>query len=231
VAAFTRDALIAHGGSVGGRDALSVDLSSAPAALREVLGAGDRITARFSLPVRDGELYLSRTHPLVEGLATHVLDAALDPLGEAVARRCGVIRTRQVTRRTTLLLLRYRFHIVTEAGGTEGTQLAEDRGLAAFAGAPSSAEWLPPAAAEDLLTATPDANIPPDQARIFLERVIGEFDLVRQRLDELARERGEALLQAHLRVRDAARRRSVRHRVEAHLPPDMLGIYVYLPTV
>jgi hypothetical protein len=43
-------------------------------------------------------------------------------------------------------------------------------------------------------------------------------------------ERGDTLLQAHLRVRDAARRRGVQHRVEPHLPPDVLGVYVDLPT-
>jgi hypothetical protein len=229
-AAFMRDALTAHGASVSGGEALSVDLAHAPTALREALGGHERFTARFNLPVRDGELYLNRTHPLVEGLATYVLDAALDPLGEGVARRCGVIRTSRVTRRTTLLLLRFRFHLVTATGTHEVAQLAEDCGLVAFAGAPSHAEWLSPEAAEVLLTAAPDANIAPDQARVFLERVIGEFDALRPRLDEIARERGDALVQAHRRVRDAARRRGVQHRVEAHLPPDVLGIYVYLPT-
>ena len=65
----------------------------------------------------DGELYLSRTHPLVEGLASYVMDAALDPAGRTgdagIARRCGVVRTQRVSRRTTLLLVRLRYHIVT----------------------------------------------------------------------------------------------------------------------
>ncbi|MBW1933629.1 MAG: hypothetical protein JRI96_18750 [Deltaproteobacteria bacterium] len=41
----------------------------------------------------------------------------------------------------------------------------------------------------------------------------------------------EAVLQAHRRVRTAARRKGIRYRVEPHLPPDVLGIYVYLPVV
>jgi hypothetical protein len=52
----------------------------------------------------------------VEALANHVLNAALDPVLTGPARRCGVIRTAAVARRTTLLLLRHRLHIVTRVG-------------------------------------------------------------------------------------------------------------------
>ena len=45
----------------------------------------------------------------------------------------------------------------------------------------------------------------------------------------MARERGEELLAAHRRVRDAAQQRGVRYRVEPQLPLDVLGIYIYLP--
>ncbi len=34
-----------------------------------------------------------------------------------------------------------------------------------------------------------------------------------------------------LRVRDAARRKGVRFRVEPQLPPDVLGLYCYLPVI
>jgi hypothetical protein len=45
----------------------------------------------------------------------------------------------------------------------------------------------------------------------------------------MAVERGEALLEAHLRVRKAAKLRERRPHIEANLPPDILGVYVYLP--
>ena len=53
----------------------------------------------------EGVLYLNRTHPVVEAVATYVMDTALDPLGNGVARRAGVIRTSRVSRRTTLLVV------------------------------------------------------------------------------------------------------------------------------
>ena len=39
------------------------------------------------------------------------------------------------------------------------------------------------------------------------------------------------LLEAHQRVRRASKIRKVRYRVEPQLPPDVLGIYVYLPKI
>jgi hypothetical protein len=179
--------------------------------------------------VEPGQLYLVRTHPLVERLANYVLNAALDPLLNGPARRCGVIRTNRVTRRTTVLLLRLRFHIVTRLGDRERPLLAEDVQLLAFAGAPDNAEWLPPDQIEPLLSAQPEANVAPDQAAHFLQRVLEGFDALRPYLEQTARRRGEELLDAHRRVRTASHAKGISHRVEPQLPPDVLGIYVYLP--
>ena len=195
-----------------------------------MLGNLTKFKARFELPVRDGEVYLSRTHPIVEGLATYVMDTALDPIEESVARRCGVIRTSRVERRTTLLLVRLRFHIVTIRGTEEQALLAEDCQLLAFAGSPTSAEWISDSQAIEALTeAQSEANVYPEQARTFLSRIIDEFDALQPHLNQVAQERGEELLAAHRRVRAAAQARGVRYRVEPQLPLDVLGMYVYLP--
>jgi len=44
------------------------------------------------------------------------------------------------------------------------------------------------------------------------------------------RRNGQALLDAYQRVGEAARLKGVRYRVEPQLPPDVLGVYIYLPT-
>ncbi len=94
--------------------------------LRDVLTPDRNLLVRFEPPAKTGELLLTRTHPLVEGLAGYILDTALDPKAESIARRCGVIRTRQVSRRTTLLLLRLRYHIIARRGEQDEALLAED---------------------------------------------------------------------------------------------------------
>jgi hypothetical protein len=62
-----------------------------------------------------------------------------------------------------------------------------------------------------------------------LRKVIEGFDALRPRLDQVAEQRGMELLEAHRRVRIASQAKGVSHRVEPQLPPDVLGIYIYLP--
>jgi hypothetical protein len=77
--------------------------------------------------------------------------------------------------------------------------------------------------------ASPDANILPDQAAEFIRKVNDDYFALEPKLRDVARERGEELLEAHTRVRTAARIQGVRHQIEAQSLPDILGIYVYLP--
>jgi hypothetical protein len=82
-----------------------------------------------------------------------------------------------------------------------------------------------------LLLAKPDDNVTDDVARNFIQKVIDEFDHVRRRRNEIAEALGKELLDAHQRVRTAARRTGVKYSIEPQLPPDVLGLYVYLPTL
>ena len=233
VASFAQQALNAQGALVSpsGDGAMQVDLAEAPRGLRDALGNSSRFKARFELPVQEGELYLSRTHPMVEGLATYVMDTALDPLGqESAARRCGVIRTSRVSRRTTLLLVRLRFHIVTQRSAEEQQLLAEDCQVLTFAGSPRNAEWITDGALiEHLLAARAEANVTPDEARHFLTPTLNDVAELQEHLNAVARERSQALLDAHRHVRAASQTRGVRYRVEPQLPLDVLGVYMYLP--
>ncbi len=228
---FVRDAVALHGGLVSGVDPVRIDLRETPRALREAAGdEGKPIVARFDRPAGDGQLALSRTHPLVEGLATYILDRALDTGGEeARARRCGVLRTGGVSKRTTVLLCRARFHILTRQKGKETPLLAEDCFLLGFTGAPERAEWLAPETAEALLSLGPDGNVLPDLARNSLRQILSGMALLRPRVEEAAREKATALLDAHTRVRQALKVKGISHRVEPQLPVDVLGVYVFLP--
>jgi superfamily II DNA or RNA helicase len=229
VAAFMREAVTAHRGAVSGDGTMSFDLAGTPRSLRDVLGSRDSFKARFELPVPDGVLHLQRTHPLVESLASYVMDTALDPIVESAAKRAGVIRSRAVERRTTLFLVRFRFHIVKKQGDEETPLLAEDCQVLAFQGSPQSAQWLTPKQAEGLLAVRPDANTPPDVAAHHLRRILDDFESVKSHFEYEAKRRGEELLDAHRRVRKSVDWRGMTYRVEPKLPPDILGMYVYLP--
>lgn len=120
-----------------------------------------------------------------------------------------------------------------EAGGTVNDRVLDERKLVNGTRRVLShrRKYLPqPAAeAERLVEARPDANIAPQQAETFARRVVEGFEALRPHLNRTAQELAEELLDAHRRVREAAKRTHVKHRVEPRLPPDVLGLYVYLP--
>ncbi|MGH7972838.1 MAG: helicase, partial [Limisphaerales bacterium] len=105
--------------------------------------------------------------------------------------------------------------------------LAEDALLTAFAGDPASPQWLAEADAERLIGLKPDANVPPDIAVHQLASVTDHLPGMIPVLDEFARNRGQQLLEAHRRVRSAAGAKGS-YRID-HSPPDVLGIYIFLP--
>jgi superfamily II DNA or RNA helicase len=229
---FVVSALRDHGATITERgETVELVRTDLPRALRELpaWGPDQTLIAKFSPAIQAEAVCLSRTHPLVEGLASYVLDAALDPLVDGKARRAGSIRTGAVQRRTTLLLVRYRYQLVTVGGSSEIPYLAEEARLLAFEGAPDGAMWLPGERALALLDATPTGNVIPEQARDFVAQVVTGFDAIRPAIQEEATRRADELLRSHIRVRDASRSRGVRYRVEPKLPADVLGIYVFLP--
>jgi hypothetical protein len=107
--------------------------------------------------------------------------------------------------------------------------LAEDCLLYAFTGAPDAPSWLAEDDALELLEATPSGNVAPDLASHHLSRILDHGGTLIELLAEKAEQRGGELLDAHQRVRRAARARGVRQRVEPKLPVDVLGVYIYLP--
>lgn len=173
-----------------------------------------------------------REHPeLVDQLAPESLRSKVEPLLESVARRAGVIKNRKVTRRTTLLLLRLRYHIVVMSQRGERALLAEDSIVVPFAGSPQNPEWLPQEQSVDYLALEPEQNVAPDIAANFIRKIVDGFGNLQPHLEKVARHRGDELRDAHRRVRAASLQRNVSYRVDPSLPPDALGIYLYLPVV
>jgi hypothetical protein len=162
-----------------------------------------------------------------------MLENALDPVFSGSlgpARRCGVVRTRDVQKRTTVLLVRLRFHVIGKSGdGQERKMLAEDLVVLGFTGSAAKAEWLSDEQVEPLLLAEPHANIGPDVARHQLETMLAGWEILGPHLRLVAEARGKALLVAHKRVRKLVRGGQTTTSVEASGTPDVLGFYVYLP--
>lgn len=227
---FVTEALRASGATVreGTRGGLVADIADAGAALRDAIGlsAADQ-TLKIA---RDGSLTLERTNPVAQAIAAHVLDSALDPQSrDPVAARCGVVRTRAVTRRTTLLLLRMRFQLTIRHPGQEPRDLlAEDARLLAFTGPSDAPEWLGTDQTDALLDAEPDANVAHEQAVRTLQRAVDALPGMIGELERITSARADDLLATHQRVREGARATGT-VTVQPQLPPDVLGTYVLLP--
>jgi len=236
VSRFVGDAMRMYGAVVDGEATMKLDLKAVPLALKDAVrpqsvgGFKDQLAARFELPVQEGEAYLSRTSPFVSGLATYVTDAALDAADERSASRCGAIRTREVERKTTVLLVRFRFRIVTKRQGKPPLEkLAEDCRVLGFVGSAEAPEWLPADALEPLLAATPDANLSREHAVEEVGKVVVAAGGLADHLAEVAQLRAAELLETHRRVRSEAQQPGVSYEVAPQGAPDLLGIYVYLP--
>jgi len=215
-----------------GRTMLSIDLRSTDPAFRAGLPEGlpDQFDAVFELPHIDKTILLVRTHPFVEALASYLVGTAIDDPSVSKAARSGAIRTQAVTKRTTLLLLRLRYHILRTVGSDTRELLAEECCVAGFEGAPEQASWLSPDQSEALLAATPDANITPEQARQFVGKVVEATESLHPYLDTFAAERAKTLLAVHRQLRDESRIKGLKYDVRPQLPADVLGVYVLLPS-
>ncbi|MCX5150081.1 DEAD/DEAH box helicase [Streptomyces sp. NBC_00320] len=214
------------GGTPAGlRDAL------APVVGAEVVEKDRAIPFRTDPAVGRGEAALVRTDPVVGALAAHVLNAALDTQADGArpARRCGVITTDAVDTRTTLLLVRYRFHLTLPSRTGDKQVVAEDARLLAFQSSPKNAVWLPPEEAIALLDATATENTDAHFGERTMTRILGQLPDASDHLARYGDELAAELDASHRRVRAASGEIVRGLTVTAQKPADILGAYVYLP--
>jgi superfamily II DNA or RNA helicase len=197
------------------------------------LRAGERRIV-FSAVTSDRPTLLVRSHPLVEALATYVLDSTLDPLAASergtlpLAARCGVVQTRDVEERTLVVLMRHRLELRLPGSepGQVRTLLAEDVHSVAWRYDTQGFTRQPDALAQRLVQTVSSGNVEPARASRALEVAMRLLENERPLLDQLAPERAEALHRAHEAVRPPRRAGAQVHPVGK---PDILSVYVYLP--
>ena len=184
-----------------------------------------------SFPVPPGHSVLTRTDPTVEALSRYVLDAALDANLDAAlrpARRAAVIRTADVHKVTTLLVVRYRLEIRLPGSRATLTQVAEEAEFLGFTATGDHLTWLLPEQVDALLSTAPAGNVDDALARTQLVRALGRLDSIAEHLAQKGHAAADSLVTEHRDVRSA---RARGRKVTAKLlpPPDVLGVYVFLP--
>jgi len=185
----------------------------------------------FVSPTPEGADYLGRNHPFVASLARFLLESALTKGSTAVASRCGVIRTKAVTRLTSIALLRVRYLVnqpdrpsllseeVLVTGIVPGTKR-------------SAVEWLSDQEALRLLAeAKPDANVPMAEKRELIQVALESWPGLEADLHKRIDARANELEKSHKRVRQAVAMKVRQLTVAPQLPPDLLGMLVLQPVV
>lgn len=217
----------------------------AVAAVRELVDASlspnraapSEFKLRFDAPAKH-HVYVTRSHPLVESLASHVLQSALDTkLAEdgagrraAIAARCGLVQTDAVRERTTVILLRNRYQIETDSrtGEDRDPLLAEDVFAIALEGDLASSTRLPAERAAELVEVVPKANFDPARAERLLKAAIEALGSLSSLFNTIAAERASELAKAHDATRSG---KKPKHATKA-IPtgsPDILGLFILMP--
>jgi hypothetical protein len=184
-----------------------------------------RWTVSFASPTPEMAEYLGRNHPFVTALAQFLMEEALTQPGAARAARCGALRTRSVTRLTTLALVRVRY-LLQQPG--RAPLLAEE--VRVFGYRDRVADWLPEADTLRLLAeAQPDANLEMPEKRELITHALKDWEAVQPAIKARLSERAEELAASHRRIRQAVQLKVRNLTVEPKLPADLLGVLVLQP--
>ncbi|QXI66098.1 RNA polymerase-associated protein RapA (plasmid) [Paracoccus marcusii] len=200
-------------------------------ALRERLSQRDlkgSVRLALSEPAPAGTALLSRTHPLTTSLAETLVEASLDPeaLTPLGIGRVGAWPTEAVAKVTRVLLLRIRYKL-TVHGRRERLLLAEEAALVALQGGQIVATVDD---ARALLAAPATADLASSTRDRFIARAQDELQAhMSGPLADYVRQRAEALMEDHARLRAAAGT-GARVTVEAVIPPDVIGLFTLLPS-
>lgn len=209
-----------------------VVLGNLPPQLRELLpdlrnsSQRDAIKVSFHSPTPEGYHYLGRNHRFVEQLCQLVMANTLARVDKRAAR-AAVVRSRQVTIKTTLLLFRCR-NVIKQAKLNHQI-VAEEMLLWGWRGTPQQKEFLDHAEAKVLLTeARASSDISPQSRASFLENEHKLLDNLEDDFRLIAEQQSKRLVEAHERFSALMDKQSYQV-VYPVLPMDLLGIYILLP--
>ena len=206
--------------------AYNLDSSVLPEGIKSRLSDMAPGPIAFEVPCPDAS-YVSRDYPLTEALAEYLLDQAMDPSGNRItSARLSVIRSRDVKRITTLLLLRNRY--IVEAVSSSGPTMAEETVVAGFEGTIGDETWLNREDAKRLMDSVqPSSDLSKSEKEHWAEETLKDISKILPQINDRAEARALELKESHEKLRQAIKGRRV--SVQPTLPPDVLAISLIIP--
>ncbi|WP_096777586.1 helicase-related protein [Thiomicrospira microaerophila] len=192
----------------------------------------ENLRLRFSDEGYDNSLQLDlntlhRSHPVIGLLADHLVEETLASEAQAIANRTAVTLTQDVNQLTRVFLLRLRHRLSYVRRHKPYQLMAEETLMVAVQGV-SEPKWFTDEDAAQFLAITPSGNL----NNALVEKQLNEakqfLSTNADRLNQLAHQRAQALLEDHIRVREASKDVG-KYQVEPALPVDIIGIYILLP--
>jgi superfamily II DNA or RNA helicase len=197
-----------------------------PPQLRDLLPTGESINVSFQSPIPEGYHYLGRNHPFVEQLCQFIMANTLSRVNKSAAR-AAVIRTQQVTSKTTLMLFRCRNVIEQVKIGYQ--IVAEEMLLWGWRGTPEQKEFLDHDVAKKLLNeARATSELSPQARASFLENELKLLSKLDTEFQQVAEQQSKHLVESHQRFSTLMDKQQFQV-VYPVLPMDLLGIYILLP--
>jgi len=202
-------------------------LANLPNVLKSILPNVNQIKISFHSPSPEGYTYLGRNHPFVEQLCQYLLANSLEHKLKKGPARAAVIVTNNVVIKTTILLFRVRN--VIEDKDTGNQMIAEEMLTWGYRGTASDGDIISKEESERMLReAVPTADLSKEARADFLRNEISQIALIKNKLNEVAQQRAETLVESHERFRKAVGGNRYK-TVKPVLPMDLMGIYILLP--
>lgn len=202
-----------------------------PTRLKILLTDKNEIQISFKSPTPAGFKYIGRNHPFTEHLSQYVINNALNGENDCAARS-AVIRTSNVEQKTVLFQLRVR-NVIAEQPSNKQI-VAEEMWLWGYEGEINQNLFLEKEKALSLLMDTiPTQNIElPEQTYWLDEEMqwVNNEALFRKHTDNVALARADHLVESHTKFKKLVSGNKYKV-VEPVLPMDVLGVYIFLPSI
>ncbi len=203
-------------------------IQNLPAHLKALLNGKDTMQISFESPTPEGFRYIGRNHRFTEQLCQFLLALAFEQKnGYPGVARASVIQTDQVNVKTTIVQFRVR-NVIKEVQ-SKLENISEELYLWGFEGSIDESRILDyPACKQLLFNAESKRQLSIERQHAELSSQLQIFEGRKQQFTDLAEKRAKALVEAHGRFKQLVGGRRY-EAVYPILPPDILGIYVFIP--
>ncbi|PZV76094.1 SNF2 domain-containing protein [Algoriphagus aquaeductus] len=217
------------GGSVqSDGEGYKIFLQNLPAHLRETLGTKTDYRVSFYSPTPEGYRYIGRNHKFTEQLCQFLLALAFEQKGDyGKVARSSVIQSDRVQVQTTVIQFRVR-NVIKEVQ-SKVENISEEMYLWGFEGSSSQGNTLTYEVCKSLLfEAESIQNLSLERQQDVFQNQVKLFDEKLDQFKQVAEDRAVKLVEAHGRFKTlvGGKRYEAVHPI---LPPDILGVYVFLP--